>query len=107
VRRYFSSHGEVLLHLAAEGCVRWSETVCEMLGEQGPMPPPRVGETLANRVAADPLFCDLLANFHLHLEQEVNVEKVVATRRTIAAAVIALADGVPPTRIAVWRSNLG
>lgn len=29
VRRYFTSHKEVLLHLAAEGWARWSGTVCE------------------------------------------------------------------------------
>ena len=76
VRRYFTSHKEVLLHLAAEGWVRWSNTVCEKLGE-GPMSPERVAETLANGLAADPLFCDLLANLHLHLEHEVEIERVV------------------------------
>jgi AcrR family transcriptional regulator len=44
VRRYFTSHKEVLLHLAAEGWVRWSGTVCEKLTEPGPMSPPRVAE---------------------------------------------------------------
>src|SRR5246500_3537273 len=33
VRRYFTSHKEVLLHLAAEGWERWSTTVCEQLGQ--------------------------------------------------------------------------
>ena len=37
VRRYFTSHKEVLLHLAAEGWVRWSGTVCEKLSEPGPI----------------------------------------------------------------------
>ena len=74
VRRYFTSHKEVLLHLAAEGWVRWSETVCEKLAEPGPMSPSRVAETLANGLVADPLFCDLLANLHLHLEHEVHID---------------------------------
>src|SRR6201987_1800884 len=39
VRRYFPSHKEVLLHLAAEGWVRWSDTVCEKLREAGPVSP--------------------------------------------------------------------
>jgi AcrR family transcriptional regulator len=56
VRRYFTSHKEVLLHLAAEGWVRWSGTVCEELAEPGLMSPARVAETLANGLAADPLF---------------------------------------------------
>ena len=36
VRRYFTSHKEVLLHLAAEGWVRWSGTVCAGVGDRGP-----------------------------------------------------------------------
>jgi len=94
VRRYFSSHKEVLLHLAAEGWVRWSATVCEHLAEPGPMSPARVAETLAQGLAADPLFCDLLANLHLHLEHEVDVDRVVEIRRTISAAAVALADAI-------------
>jgi AcrR family transcriptional regulator len=94
VRRYFTSHKEVLLHLAAEGWVRWSGTVCKGLREPGPMSPARVAETLANGLAADPLFCDLLANLHLHLEHEVDLDRVVEIRRTSAAAVTSLADAI-------------
>jgi hypothetical protein len=71
----------VLLHLAAEGWVRWSNTVCESLREPGPMSPSRVAETLASGLAADPLFGDLLANLHLHLEHEVDLETIVEIRR--------------------------
>src|SRR5262249_1912744 len=46
VRRYHLPQ-EVLLHLAAEGWAQWSNTVCEKLGEPGPMSPERVAETLA------------------------------------------------------------
>jgi hypothetical protein len=70
VRRYFTlpqsispSHKEVLLHLATEGWFRWSNTVCAAFREPGPMSPSRVAETLVNGLAADSLFCDLLANF--------------------------------------------
>ena len=85
VRRYFSSHKEVLLHLAAEGWTRWSNTVCAALREPAPMSPSRVTGTLADGLAADPLFCDLLANLHLHLEHAVDVDRVVEIRRTSAA----------------------
>jgi AcrR family transcriptional regulator len=105
VRRYFTSHKEVLLHLAAEGWVRWSGTVCERLAEPGPMSPPRVAETLANGLAADPLFCDLLANVHLHLEHEVDIDRVVEIRRTIAAAAIALADAIERALPVLGRSG--
>lgn len=105
VRRYFTSHKEVLLHLAAEGWVRWSNTVCQQLGEPGPMSPERVAETLADALAADPLFCDLLANQHLHLEHEVDVDRVIEVRRTITAAAITLADAIERALPAFGRSG--
>lgn len=108
VRRYFTSHKEVLLHLAAEGWVRWSDAVCAELAEPGPvqpLPPARVAETLANGLVADPLFCDLLANLHLHLEHEVHVDRVVEIRRTIAAAAIALADAIERALPVLGRSG--
>lgn len=105
VRRYFTSHKEVLLHLAAEGWVRWSDTVCEQLGEPGPMSPARVAETLANGLAADPLFCDLLANLHLHLEHEVDVDRVIEIRRTISTAAIALAGAIERALPELGRSG--
>lgn len=105
VRRYFSSHKEVLLHLAAEGWVRWSNTVCESLNEPGPMSQSRVAEALANGLAGDPLFCDLLANLHLHLEHEVHVDRVVEVKRTSTAAVIALADAIENALPELGRSG--
>ncbi len=105
VRRYFTSHKEVLLHLTAEGWVRWSATVCAELAGPGPMSSARVAETLADGLAADPLFCDLLANLHLHLEHEVPVEKVVDIRRTISTAAVAIADAVERALPALGRSG--
>jgi hypothetical protein len=57
--------------------VRWSKAMCAALRENRPMSPPRVTETVASGLAADPLFCDLLANVYLHLEHEVDLERVV------------------------------
>ena len=105
VRRYFTSHKEVLLHLAAEGWLRWSQAVCDKLAESGPMSPERVAETLATGLAADPLFCDLLANIHVHLEHEVEIDRVVEIRRTNAAAAIALADAVERALPPLGRSG--
>ncbi|MDD4866541.1 MAG: TetR family transcriptional regulator [Mycobacterium sp.] len=105
VRRYFTSHKEVLLHLAAEGWVRWSDTVCEKLAEPGPMSPARLAETLAAGLAADPLFCDLLANLHLHLEHEVEIDRVIEIRRTITAAAMALADAIERAVPALGRAG--
>ncbi|BDB40327.1 MULTISPECIES: TetR family transcriptional regulator [Mycobacterium] len=105
VRRYFTSHKEVLLQLAVEGWARWSTTVCEKLAEPGEMTPARVAETLANGLASDPLFCDLLANLHLHLEHEVQIERVVENRRAISAAAIALAGAVEQALPDLGRSG--
>jgi AcrR family transcriptional regulator len=94
VRRYFSSHKEVLLRLAAEGWERWSDAVCTALREPGPMSPARVAETLADGLAADPLFCDLLANLALHLEHEVDLERVIELKRVSTVAGTATAEAI-------------
>jgi AcrR family transcriptional regulator len=94
VRRYFTSHKEVLLHLAAEGWVRWSDTVCDALRDADAMSPTRVAEALADGLAADPLFCDLLANLHLHLEHEVEIARVLEVKRRSNDAVVALTDAI-------------
>lgn len=105
VRRYFTSYKEVLLHLAAEGWVRWSSTMCEELGRPGAASPAGVAETLANGLAADPLFCDLLANLHLHLEHEVDLERVVDVRRISTAAVLRLAGAIERVLPPLGRSG--
>jgi len=94
VRRYFSSHKEVLLRLAAASWQRWAATVCAALDQPGPMSPERVAATLTTGLAADPLFCDMLANLHLHLEHEVDAGRVIEVRRQSTAAGLAIADAV-------------
>src|SRR5262249_23256591 len=105
VRRYFSSHKEVLLHLAAEGWVRWSGTVCEQFAEPGPVSAARCAWPLANGLAEDPLFCALLANLHLTLENEVDIDRVVEIRRTISAAAVALADAIEQSLPSLGRAG--
>lgn len=105
VRRYFTSHKEVLLHLAAEGWARFSANVCESLGEPGPTSPARVADALADGLAADPLFCDLLANLHLHLEHEVALEQVLEFKEISNAAVISLTDAIENALPTLGRSG--
>jgi hypothetical protein len=69
------------------------------------MSPSRVAETLANGVAAAPRFCDLLANLHLHLEHEVDRDRVVEIRRTNAVAVMSPADAIEQALPALGRSG--
>jgi AcrR family transcriptional regulator len=94
VRRYFSSHKDVLLHLAAEGWTRWSNVVCQELRARTQMDATVVAEVLASGLEADPLFCDLLANVPLHLEHEVCIERVRAFKRVSHAAVVAMAGAI-------------
>ncbi|WP_208298750.1 TetR family transcriptional regulator [Streptomyces liangshanensis] len=97
VRRYFSSHKDVLLQLAAEGWVAWSDAVREgldALAPATPVTPAAVAGILARALDADPLFCDLLANVPLHLEHDVHVERVTAFKHVSRAAVVSLADAI-------------
>ena len=60
---------------------------------------------MTHGLVADPLFCDLLANLHLHLEHEVDAERVVDIRRTISAAAISVVDAIEPAVPALGRSG--
>jgi AcrR family transcriptional regulator len=94
VRRYFASHKDVLLHLAAEGWTRWAATAHGALAAQAPMTPATLAGVLASTLAADPLFCDLLANVPLHLEHDVDVDRVAEFKRVSHAAVMSMADAI-------------
>ncbi len=94
MRRYFSSHKDVLLRLAAEGWVRWSDAVCAGLQAEPERSPATVAGVLTRTLAADPLFCDLLANVPLHLEHDVVLERVVEFKRTSHAAVVAMSEAI-------------
>ncbi|MFJ2647637.1 TetR family transcriptional regulator [Streptomyces sp. NPDC087420] len=94
VRRYFSSHKDVLLQLAAEGWASWSEAVRDGLGAVTPVTPAAVAEVLARALEADPLFCDLLANVPVHLEHDVDIERVTAFKHVSRAAVDSMAGAI-------------
>jgi len=94
VRRYFTSHKDVLLQLAAEGWTRWSETVRDELRAHGPVTASTLAELLASSLADDPLFCDLLANVPLHLEHDVDVERVGEFKLVSHAALMGMADAI-------------
>jgi hypothetical protein len=53
--------------------VRWSNPMCR----PGPIWARRVTEMLAKGRVADALFCALLADLHLKLEREVDLDRVV------------------------------
>ena len=53
------------------------KAACGMLSEPSPMSPPRAAKTLANGLAVDLFFCDVLASLHRHLQHRVDLEGVV------------------------------
>jgi len=60
--------------------VRWLKAACAMLSEPNPTSPPQAAKTLANGLAVDLFFCDVLASLHLHLGHKVDLEGVVGIR---------------------------
>ena len=93
MRRYYASYKEVLLHLAAEGWSHWSARVSEDLAGRRPVTPvtpAAFAGIMADALAGDPLFCDLLANVPLHLEHVVPVERVLEFKRVSSAAITAM-----------------
>lgn len=94
VRRYFASHKDILLRLAAEGWARWSSSVCTALSAPGPMPASRVAETLVNGLVEDPLFCDLLACLPSYLEHDMKPEQVVEFKRACYPEIEAITDAL-------------
>jgi AcrR family transcriptional regulator len=93
VRRYFASYKDVLLQLAAEGWDRWAGAVSETLrGRQ--VTPAELADVLAATLAADPLFCDLLANVPLRLEHDVGVDRVIEFKKTSRETVLALSGSI-------------
>src|ERR1700749_4080055 len=51
MRRYYASHKEVLLHLAAEGWAGWSARVRTALSSRGPVTPAELAGILAAALA--------------------------------------------------------
>ncbi|KWX25006.1 transcriptional regulator [Mycolicibacterium wolinskyi] len=105
VRRYYASHKDILLHLAAEGWGRWSAAVCESLAAPGPVSPARVAEALVGGLLQDVLFCDLLAYLPLHLEHEVKPEQVVKVKRQSYPAVMSIAEAIERALPALGRQG--
>jgi Tetracyclin repressor-like, C-terminal domain len=54
---------------------------------------------------ADRLFWELLANLHLHLEHEVDLDRIVEIRRTSAATEMSLGDAIEQALPAAGRTK--
>jgi hypothetical protein len=71
---------ETVIELVAARVVRWLKAACAILSEPSPTSPPQAAKTLANGLAVNPFFCDVLASLHLHLQHKVDLEGVVEIR---------------------------
>ncbi|MFJ9033701.1 TetR family transcriptional regulator [Streptomyces sp. NPDC102274] len=94
IRRYFTSHNEVLLRLAAQGWRGWANRVDGALTAHERPGPARIAAVLVETLAEDPLLCDLLANAPTRIEQDVDIDFIrefkregMTAARRIAAAV--------------------
>lgn len=94
VRRYFSSHKEVLLRLATEGMTELADTVCAGLRDGEERSPAAVADVLSSALIASPLLCDLLGSQHLHLEHEVEIDLVNESHRANRAAAMTMVEGI-------------
>jgi AcrR family transcriptional regulator len=94
LRRYFSSHQELLPRVAAERWQHWSASVQDSLAAQAPASPATVADVLAGTLDADPLFCDLLTNVPVHLEHEVELESVLEFKTISHAAITEMAHAL-------------
>jgi AcrR family transcriptional regulator len=106
VRRYFQSRDAILLHLAADGWVRWGERIGARLAG-APTTPDEVADALVDTLVVDELFCDLLGNVPLQLERSVDGDELLTFKRAgmgaLAEIVQAIAVSAPELGVAGAR----
>jgi AcrR family transcriptional regulator len=99
MRRYFSSHKEVLLRLAGSGWERWADAVAQDLSSRKSATADTVVDVVVRTLSGDQLLCDLLGNVVLRLEPDAGIEAVREYKRVSVAAydrmVDALAEALP------------
>lgn len=95
VRRYYAKKEELLLELAERGWRQWPERIKEKLGDRTELSPVGVADLVAETIAADPVFCDLLTHVTLSLEGDVEMERARRYKLNAFAAhndIVALLD---------------
>lgn len=99
MRRYFSSHKEVLLRLAGSGWERWADAVALDLNSRESATADTVVDVVVRTLSGDQLLCDLLGNVALRLEPDAGIEAVREYKRVSVAAfdrmVATLAGALP------------
>jgi AcrR family transcriptional regulator len=91
VLRYFETREDIYLQLTAAGYREWADRVAGRLGRSPAAGPAEVAAALAEGLAADPLFCDLVSEGAAALEHNVSPDAVRTFKRTLFAALEDLA----------------
>ncbi|ALR10918.1 TetR family transcriptional regulator [Mycobacteroides saopaulense] len=105
VRRYFSSHKEVLLRLSMEGMAALAKSVCTALDGPQDRSPADVGAVLSGALIAAPLFCDLLGSHYLHLEHEVEIDHAREAQRVNQEAAMTIVEAIERAAPALDRKG--
>jgi AcrR family transcriptional regulator len=92
VRRYFASKEELLLELAERGWQEWRDLVAARVAGMSGLTPRETARVVAETLAEQPLFCDLLTHVPLSLEGEVSLERAYRYKNSAFAAHDAIAE---------------
>jgi AcrR family transcriptional regulator len=88
--RYFETREQIFLALTAEGWREWSTALRGHLADLSHRTPDAVAATIAESLAARPLFCDLLAQAPLNLERNVSLDAAYEFKTIVLAEVAAV-----------------
>lgn len=94
VRRYFDSKEELLLELAERGWREWHGALTGRLADARNLTPVQTATAVADTLAAQPLFCDLLTHVPLGLEGEVAIERAYRFKTNSFAAFDGIVDAM-------------
>jgi AcrR family transcriptional regulator len=94
VLRYFETREDIYLQLTAAGYRSWADRVTVGLDQTRVVGPVEVGTVLAESLAADRLFCDLVSEGAAALEYNVSPNAVRAFKRAMFEAVDDLTDAL-------------
>ncbi len=92
VLRYFGTREEIYLQLAAERYQDWASRVIARLSRSAVVAPAEAAAVLADCLAQDTLFCDLIAEGASALEHNVSEDAVRAYKQTVFGVMDDVAD---------------
>lgn len=86
IRRYFDSREELLLELAQDGWVAWSQSLVENLKGRRELVSERIVDAIVETLTAQPLFCDLITHVPVTLEDGVGRDRAIEYKTAAFAA---------------------